>query len=45
MHCVKLLGHRLRARDFDRQVADLHFRIAVLNGCAVLGTPVTEAVG
>ena len=32
MHCVKLLGQRLMARDFDRQVAELQFRIAVLNG-------------
>lgn len=22
MHCVKLLGQRLMARDFDRQVAE-----------------------
>ena len=32
MHCVKLLGRRLMARDFDRQVAELQVRIAVLNG-------------
>jgi hypothetical protein len=31
MHCVKLLGQRLMARDFDRQVAELQVRIAVLN--------------
>ena len=36
MHCVKLLGRRLMARDFDRQVAELHVRIAVLNGDTVL---------
>jgi len=40
MHCVKLLGQRLMARDFDRQV-----RIAVLNGYTALGIPVTKAVG
>ena len=45
MHCVKLLGQRLMARDFDRQVAELQVRIAVLNGYTALGTPVTEAVG
>jgi len=45
MHCVKLLGQRLMARDFDRQVAELHVRIAVLNGYTALGIPVTEAVG
>lgn len=31
-------------RDFDRQVAKLQARIAVLNGCTALGIPVTEAV-
>ena len=31
MHCLKLLGQRLMARDFDRQVAELQVRIAVLN--------------
>jgi transposase len=41
MHCVKLLGQRLMARDFDRQVAELQIRIAVLNGDTALGIPVT----
>ena len=45
MHCMKLLGQRLMARDFDRQVAELQVRIAVLNGYTALGTPVTEAAG
>ncbi len=45
MHCVNLLGQRLMARDFDRQVAELQVRIAVLNGDTSLGIPVTEAVG
>jgi len=45
MHCVKLLGLRLMARDFDRQVAELQVRIAVLNGYTALGIPVSEAVG
>lgn len=45
MHCVKLLGQRLMARDFDRQVAEFQIRIAVLNGYTALGIPVTEAVG
>lgn len=45
MHCVKLLGQRLIARDFDHQVAELQVCIAVSNGYAVLGIPVTEAVG
>jgi hypothetical protein len=45
MHCVKLLGQRLMARDVDRQVAQLQVRIAVLNGYTALGIPVTEPVG
>ena len=42
---AKLMGQRLMARDFDRQVAELQIRIAVLNGYTALGIPVTEAVG
>lgn len=45
MHCVKLLGQRLSARDFDRQVAGLHVRVGVLNSFTALGIPVNEAVG
>ena len=45
MHCVKLLGQRIMARDFDRQVAEFQVRVAVLNGFTALGTPVTEAKG
>ncbi len=45
MHYVKLLGQRLMARDFDRHVAELQVRIAVLNGYTALGIPVTEVVG
>ena len=44
MHCVKLLGQRLMARDFDRQVAEFQVRVAVLNGYTSLSMPVTEAV-
>ena len=43
MHCVKLLGQRLAARDFDCQVAEFQIRVAVLNGFTSLGIPVTEA--
>lgn len=42
IHCVKLPGQRLTARDFDRQVAELLVRIAVMNGCTALGMPITE---
>lgn len=45
MHCVKLMGQRLMARDFARQVAELQARIAVLNGYTALGIPITEVVG
>ena len=38
MHCVKLLGQSLMARDFDRQVAEAQVRIAVLNRYTALGT-------
>ena len=42
---AKLLGQRLAARDFDRQVAEFQVRVAVLNGFTALGIPVTEVVG
>ena len=32
MHCMKLLGQRLSARDFDRQLAEFQVRVAVRNG-------------
>jgi hypothetical protein len=45
MHCVKLLGQRLAARDFDRQVAEFQLSFAVRNGFTAPGIPVTEAAG
>jgi hypothetical protein len=45
MHCVKLLGQRLSAREFDRQVAEFQVRVSVLNGFTALGTPITEVGG
>ena len=45
MHCVKRLGQRLSARDFDRQVAEIQIRAAILNGFTALGIPRTVAVG
>ena len=45
MHCVKLLGQRLSARDFDRQVAELQVRVAVLMGFTAFVPPVTAVVG
>lgn len=43
MHCLKLLGQRLSARDFDRQVAEIQIRAAILNGFTALGIPKTVA--
>ena len=45
MHCVKLLGQRLSARDFNRQVAEIKIRAAILNGFTALGIPETVTVG
>lgn len=45
MHCLKLLGQRLSAREFDPQVAEFQVRVAVLNGFTALGTPITEVRG
>jgi hypothetical protein len=45
MRCRKLPGHRLAAKDLDRQVADFQMWVAALNGLTALGIPVTEAVG
>jgi len=44
MNCMKLLGQKLMARDFDRQTAELQVRIAILNRFTALGIPVTEPV-
>ena len=45
MNCLKLLGQKLMARDFDRQTAELEVRIAILNRFTALGIPVTQPVG
>ena len=45
MHCIKLLGQSLMSRDFDRQVAEIQIRVAVLNRYTALGIPVTKPVG
>jgi len=45
MHYMKLLGQRLMVRDFDRQVAEVQVRIAIMNGYTARGILVTEAVG
>ena len=44
MHCIKLLRQCLSARNFDRQIAAVHVRIAVLNRFTAQGTPLTHPV-
>jgi hypothetical protein len=44
MRCFKLLGDRVMARTFERQVVELQVRAAVLNRFTHLGTQVTRAV-
>ena len=41
---MKLLGQSLMARDFERQLAEIQIRIAVLNRYTALGIPITEPV-
>ena len=41
-HCVKLLGQRLSAGDFECQVAEIQIRAAILNGFTALGIPSTR---
>jgi len=40
MNCVKLWGQKVMACNFERQVAELHIRAAVLNGDTALGISV-----
>jgi hypothetical protein len=44
MRCFKLRGERVMASDFDRQVAELQVRAAILNRFTRLGTPMTVAM-
>ena len=44
MNCTKLLGQKLRPRDFDRETAQLQARVAILNRFLALGIPVTRPV-
>ena len=44
MGCLKLLSERAMARDFDRQVAELQIRAALLNRFTYSGAPVTVTV-
>ncbi|MCP8630935.1 IS5 family transposase, partial [Acinetobacter baumannii] len=44
MHCIKLLGDKLSARNFQSQVNEIHARMAVLNKFTDLGRPHTRVV-
>jgi len=44
MRCFKLLGECFMSRDFDRQVAALQVRAAILNRFTRLGTSRTVAM-
>lgn len=44
MHCFKVLGQRVMARAFDRQIAELKVRAAILNHFSQIGTPNTVHV-
>lgn len=38
MRCLKAFGERISARDPDRQTAEIHIRIALMNSFNALGT-------
>jgi hypothetical protein len=44
MHCIKLLGEKLSARNFQSQVNEIHTRVVVLNRFTELGRPHTQVV-
>ena len=44
MRCLKLLGERLMARDFDRQTTEIQIRAVFLNRFTQPGTPKTQRV-
>lgn len=38
MRCLKSFGERIAARDPDRQTAEIHIRVALMNRFNALGT-------
>jgi hypothetical protein len=44
MGCFKLLGKQIITRDFDRQVAEMQVRAAILNGFTQLPPHTTMAM-
>ena len=43
MRCLKAFGERIASRDPDRQTAEIHIRIALMNRFNALGTPRSNA--
>lgn len=41
MRCLKLLGERIMAKDFDRQNTEVQIRIALMNRFTSLRAPET----
>ncbi|GAB7553340.1 hypothetical protein NRB_28460 [Novosphingobium sp. 11B] len=44
MRCFKLLGDRIMASEFDRQVPEMQIRAAILNRYTALGRRQTQLV-
>lgn len=44
MYCFKRLSERVTARTFERQVVELHVRVALLNRFSLIGRPQTVPV-
>lgn len=42
MNCLKLLCDRIVSRDPDRQVAEIHIHIAIMERCPAMGVAETE---
>ena len=44
MRCLKAFGERIAARDPDRQTAEIHIRVALINRFNALGTAEVDRV-
>lgn len=44
MRCLKAFGERISSRDPDRQAAEIHVRIALMNCFNALGTAMIKRV-
>jgi hypothetical protein len=45
MNCLKLFGARTMSRDLDRQTAEVHIRIALMNCFSALGAAAIVRLG